>query len=367
VKGKQAIGETRRGSPSRRRAVLAVAVVAAVAGVVLGWRWLHARGQRAEGLELARAGRLAHAAPLHERAAARDDTDVEVVSALALAKLASPDPATAEGPLSRWCELAPDDARPYRLRMDLRQRIARGKWSTADRLRVNETAADDGRRALELDPGDDKTRRALAGLLVEVGRFAEAEPLARAALARTPADTSLLLVLAKVCRPQGKRSDAEAALDAALAARPEFAEALLLRGVLHREADRPDKAIPLLRRALVLNNDLWRDALPQLGLALAADGQADEARRVMAEHDVLTLKETAEMDHYPKTPSTRVQMAEALLRAGLPEQARERLEAVLQEAPDFAPAHRVLALYYEETGHPDRAAEHRRKSEGVRE
>jgi tetratricopeptide (TPR) repeat protein len=246
--------------------------------------------------------------------------------------------------------------------MDLRQRTARGKWSPADRLKVNEDAAADGRRALELSPDDDRTRRALAGLLAEVGRFAEAEALARAALARTPADASLLLVLAKACHPQGKSSDAAAALDAALAARPDFAEALLLRGILHREADQPDRAIPLLRRALVLNNGLWRDGLYQLGLALAATGDADEARRVMAEHDVLTLKETAGMEHFPKTPSTRVQMAEALLSAGLPEQAREQLEGVLKESPDFAPAHRVLARYYEKTGHPERAAEHRRKS-----
>jgi tetratricopeptide (TPR) repeat protein len=357
-------GTPQRGNPWVRRAVLAVAVVAAVAGVVLGWRWLHARGQRDEGLRLARAGRLADAEPLLERAAARDGSDVEVVAALAQAKLAGSDPATAEGPLTRWIELAPDDARPYRLRMDLRQRIARGKWSPADRLKVNEDAAADGRRAMELDP-DDKTRRALAGLLVEVGAFAEAEPHARAALARTPADSSLLLVLAKACRPQGKRADAEAALDTALRARPDFAEALLLRGVLYREAEQPAKAIPLLRQALVLNNGLWRDALHQLGQALAADGQADEARRVMAELDVMTLRETEGMDHYPKTPSTRVQMAEALLRAGLPEQARERLEDVLRESPDFAPAHRVLALYYETTGHPDRAAEHRRKSNEV--
>lgn len=361
--GEQHIGATGRG-PSARRVVLAVVGLVVVVGVAFGWRWLHARGQRGEGLRLAKAGRLADAAPLLERAAARNGTDVEVVSALAQARLAGPDPAAAEGPLTRWCELAPDDARPYRLRMGLRQRIARGKWSPADRLKRSEEAAADGRRVLELDPDDDPTRRALAGLLVEVGRFAEAEPLARAALARAPADPSLLVLLAKACHPLGKRAEAEAALDAALHARPESADALLLRAVLHREADQPEKAVPLLRRAVSLDRALRKDGLYQLGLALVATGRAEEARRVMAELDLLTLQDAVANDHFPNTLAMRVQVAEAMLRAGRPEPAREQLEAVLKESPDFAPAHRVLALYYEQTGRPDRAAEHRRRSEG---
>ncbi len=151
--------------------LLAVAVLAAVAAAVLGWRWQRAAARRDEGLALAKAGRFAQAEPLLREALERDRDDLAVAVALATGKVGGDDPATAEEYLTRWCELRPQDAKPFRMRMELRTRMARGQWGTADRLRLAEQAADDGRRVLELDPGDDEARRELAWLLVQVGRF----------------------------------------------------------------------------------------------------------------------------------------------------------------------------------------------------
>ncbi len=343
--------------------LLAVAVLAAVAAAVLGWRWQRAAARRDEGLALAKAGRFAQAEPLLREALERDRDDLAVAVALATGKVGGDDPATAEEYLTRWCELRPQDAKPFRMRMELRTRMARGQWGTADRLRLAEQAADDGRRVLELDPGDDEARRELAWLLVQVGRFDEAEQACRASLARSPGDPRLLYLLARSLHPQGKRDEAAAALDPVVRDHPQYTDALLLRGVLYREADQPDKAIPLLRQAAAQSQINRKDCLYQLGLALAAAGQDGEAKRVMAEVELLNLQD-AVAKGLPDNPALKVQVAEALLTAGHAEEAKARLEAVLAESPDFAPAHRVLALYYEQAGQPEKAAEHRRKSGG---
>jgi tetratricopeptide (TPR) repeat protein len=345
--------------------LLAVAVLAAAAAAVLGWRWQQASARRDEGLRLARAGHFADAAPLLRQAFDRDRDDAEVVTALAEGAWRAGDP-DAEEYLTRWCELRPREVKPYRMRMDLRHRTALGKWAAADKLRVMEGAVDDGRRVLELDPGNDEVRRELAGLLVQVGRFDEAEAACRASLARAPGDPRLLYLLARTLHPQGKRAEAEAVLDPVVRAYPNYGDALLLRAILYREADQPDKAVPLLLQARALSSPPPKDCLYHLGLALAATGQEEEAKRVMAELDRRTL-EDAVRDNIPETPAMRVHIAEAMLGAGQAEEARAKLEAVLAETPDYAPAHRVLALYYEQKGRPEKAAEHRRKSEGVRE
>jgi Tfp pilus assembly protein PilF len=349
-----------RGSPATRRVILVAVVLAAAAVAMFGARWLHASGERDEALRLAQAGRFADAEPLLQKALARDRDDVAVISALAQVKLGSPDPATAEEYLTRWCELRPHEAEPFRLRMDLRHRVARGKWSTADRMQILEQAIADGHRALELAPDNDLARREVGSMLLQVGRFAEAEQHIRGCLTRAPADPTLRYQLAKACHAQGQRAEAEAALDPVIGDRSASAEALLLRAILYREADQPDRAIPLLRQALNQEKCPRKDCLYHLGLALGATGQKEEARRVLAELDLLNLQDAIANNQFPDNAAMRVQVAEAMLGAGKAEEARAKLEAVLAEAPDFKPAHRVLALYYEQKGQPERAAEHRR-------
>jgi tetratricopeptide (TPR) repeat protein len=336
-------------------------VLAAIAGVWLVMHSLRACSERREALRLAHEGRFADAEPLLQRALARRGGDVEVLSALALGKLGSDDP-SAEEYLTRWCELCPGEAQPYRLRLDLRHRLARGERNIAERLRRLGQALADGQRVLELDPDHDEVRREVAWLLLGVGRFDEAERACRYCLARGPADPWLLYLLAKACHARGKRAEAEALLDPVVRDQPRFAEALLLRAILHREADQPDRAVPLLRQALALDRCPRKDCLYQLGLALAGAGQDDEARRVMAEVQLQGLQDAVAFDNFPNTPAMRVQIGEAMLDAGKPEEALALLEALLAEAPDFAPAHRVLARYYEQKGQADRAAEHRRRA-----
>lgn len=323
-----------------RRLVLVAVVLTAAALGLTGWHRLQIHGERQEGLRLVRSGSSAAAEPLLQRALARDPRDVEVLSALAVGKLGADEPA-AEEHLSRWCELRPDETRPFRLRMELRHRQGRQARGAAERLRLLEQALADGRRVLERSPNDE-VRREVVWLLLGVGRFDEAERECRRCLVEAPADLWLHFLLARACHGQGRRAEAEALLDPVVREQPRFPEALLLRATLHCAADQPDRAVPLLRQALGLPGCPRHDCLYQLGLALAAAGQAEEARRVMAEVQLLTLQTAVVRDHFPDNAAMRVQIAEAMLDAGRAEEARAVLEKVLTDVPDFAPARRLL-------------------------
>ena len=48
-------------------------------------------------------------------------------------------------------------------------------------------------------------------------------------------------------------------------------------------------------------------------------------------------------DRFPNNPAMRVQIAEAMLGVGRLAEASAEIDAILAEAPDFAPAHRVKA------------------------
>ncbi len=347
---------------SKRQRWIGFLICGLVLVCVLMWglRWQRFQADREEGLRLAKAGNQSDAEPLLLKTWDRNPDDVDVVAALAQGKLRSSDPESAEPFLTRWCELQPGNVRPIQLRMDLRHRIARGKWSAADRLRIMDEAIADGQRVLDLAPTNDVVRREFLWLLIQVGRFGEAEVECRTCIQIAPQDGWLHFLLAKACQGQSKRAEAEAALDPVVRAQPKFADALLLRAKLHREAEQPDKAIPLLRQALALDTCPRRECLYQLGLALGAAGQAEEAGRVMAEVNLLSLKGAMTNDSFPETDSMRVQVAEAMLGMGKLNEAKDQLDRVLGETPDFAPAHRVLALYFDLTNQPDKATEHRR-------
>ncbi len=348
-------------APGTRR--LGVSIVAVILlGAVAYWQWGGAADRREDALRLAKEGRLAEAEPLLQATVERDGNDAEVVAALALAKLGGTDAGAAERYLSKWCELRPTEARPFQLRMDLRHRVARGLALQADRQRVMETALSDGRRALELDPTNDPVRREVAWLALQVGRFLDAEIECRKCLATSPRDGWLNYLLAKICHVQGKRTDAETAIDPVVRARPDFAEALVLRAVLYHESEQPDRAIALLRQALALKECPRRECLYRLGLALAATGQSDEAKKALAEVDLLNLTGAVANDYFPNNPAMRVQIAEAMLGVGRLSDANAELDTLLAADPNFAPAHRVKAVYYDRVGQPAQAAEHRRRA-----
>jgi len=220
----------------------------------------------------------------------------------------------------------------------------------------------DGRRVLELDANNDPVRREVIWLALQTGQHANAESECRRCLAHAASDPWLNYLLAKILYAQGRRTESAAVLDPVVLSQPSFADALVLRATLYHESDQPTLAVPLLRQALEEKGCPRRDCLYRLGLALAAVGQAEEARKVLAEVDLLNLTSSVTNDQFPNNPAMRVQIAEAMMGMGRMSEANAELEAVLATAPDFAPAHRVKAAYHDRNGEPDRAAEHRRRA-----
>jgi predicted Zn-dependent protease len=343
--------------------LLVVLAVAAGGAMLFGWPRFQARRERAEGLRVARDGRFADAEPLLRGALDRDPADVEVVKALALGHLGVGQLADAETDLSRWCTLRPDDPQPFKLRMDERHRRARAAPAADDKQRLLREALADGQRVLRLDAGEDVAPE-VVWLLVQVGRFDEADRLCRRCRERQPDDAWLSFLLAKIGHARGAAAGDEPRilLDGLVRQFPQFAPGLLLRAVLYNEAGEPEKAIPLLRQVAAQDRDDRQEARYQLGLALARTGQTEEAERLLAEvqRDNLDRLQHALFD--PDVPELKLQLAEACLAADQEAEALRLLNPLLEQQRSSRAAHTLLAAYYERKGQTERAAEHRRQS-----
>ena len=151
--------------------------------------------------------------------------------------------------------------------------------------------------------------------------------------------------------------------------RGDSAEAYLLRGTLELSAHDRDGARADLEKAVALNPRL-PGAHARLGELLLAAGETERARAVFAEELALDPGEftsnlnmgvAAKQDqeytaarHYfesalkarPHDPGVRYQMANVDLATGNLEQARQGLEALIAESPEFAEAHATLATVY---------------------
>jgi predicted Zn-dependent protease len=217
---------------------------------------------------------------------------------------------------------------------------------------------------VRLDPDNPLYRKRHAQIAFSAGRFADAEREARDLLRQSPAEPAVQLLLVEACRAQKKFAEAAGLLDDFLKAHPDRASALFTRGVLYCDMDEPEKAIPVLRRAMERDPGWRRSAGYQLSLALARAGHADEAARVTAEvrklQDAQVLAE--ELTAQPKNAELHVRAARAFAANGEDARALQTLQRALAIDPDYAPAHAALADYYDRHGDPGRAAEHRRRA-----
>jgi predicted Zn-dependent protease len=347
----------------RRWLLVAALVFAALAvGVAFAWPRLLSQRDRREARRLAQQGRLADAEPLLRRVLERNPDDLEAIRTLARGYHGADQLAEAEPYLTRWCDLRPNEAEPYRLRLDVRHKRAAQTETRAEKQRLLEEALADGQRALQLEPDNDPVAQEVIWLLLSVGRFEEAERECRRGLDRQPNQPWLCFLLARAYHGQGANAEAQKFLDPLVRDQPRFADGLLLRAILYREAGQPAEAIPLLRQVLALGRAHQPEALYHLSLALASTGQADEAKQVMAERQSLVLEKQLTTADYRDNPAFRVWVAQTRLDAGKSEDALRLLDKLLQEDPAYAPAHHLLAAYYEKQGQADRAAEHRRRA-----
>jgi len=155
--------------------------------------------------------------------------------------------------------------------------------------------------------------------------------------------------------------------------RGESAEARLLRATLKMSAHDYDGAIADVEKAIALNSKL-PGAHARLGELFFARGEIDRARAAFGEEltidpddftSNLNLGVLAKQDQdypaarrylatalktRPNDAGVRYQMAALDLASGNPDQARQALEALIAESPDFGEAHATLATVYYRLG-----------------
>lgn len=348
----------------RSRRWLAVALIAGAAlaaSTFLGWPWLQGRLERRQGLRLAQQGRFADAEPLLQRALERRPDDLTVVKALVLGQLDADKLTKAEMSLGRWCALRPRDAEPFRRRLHL--------WLQLKRVPL---ALADGQHVLELEPDQDALRKQVTQWLAQTGRLVEAERECQRCLERRPNELELLSLLADIYQGQGRHAEAVAILDPLLRKHPGHTAARLAQALVYCEANQSDQAIPLLRQVLKEDSSLQQTARYHLSLALDRTGQTAEAEQMMAEfqgrqalaelHWRQSLEASSRSDQ-PAQLGLQVRFAEALLAVGKPDEARRLLEKILEQDPNLAAAHQMLAVLYDKQGQAARATEHRRRAE----
>jgi tetratricopeptide (TPR) repeat protein len=151
--------------------------------------------------------------------------------------------------------------------------------------------------------------------------------------------------------------------------RGDSAEAYLLRGTLELSAHERDGARKDLEKAVSLNPRL-AGAHARLGELLLAQGESEAARSaftqelaldpdeftsnlnmgVLAKEDQAYAEGRRYLDRAlkkrPKDPGVRYQIATVDLATGRFEPARESLELLVKESPEFAEAHATLATVY---------------------
>lgn len=347
-----------------------IALVAALSTAAwFEWRRLEVRRAGQEAIRLAQQGRFSEAEPKLRVALEHDPDNVELLGVLARGLLGTENLAEADLVLTRWCQASPEQAEPYRLRMDLRHQNAQRAKLWAEQQRLKELALADGQHVIELDPEDDSTARKVVWLCLAGGRFDDADRVCRRYLQRQPDDPELLYLQARVCHVRGASAEAKDLLGKLLSRNSRFTPGLLLLAILHYEADEAEQAIPLLRRVIAEGGGSHKEARYHLGLALARAGHAEEAQRVLAEVERENLEKDTANPGKTESLAVRVRRAELLLRSGRVDEALASLQAVLGEDPEYAAAHRLLASYYGQKGESAKADEHRRRAgrDGVKE
>jgi len=271
-------------------------------------------------------GRMNSAEGLLRKALDQEPENVELLRALAIGLIANQRLNEAEPILTQWCAAQPDDAEPFRHRMDLRHSLALQLKPGDAQLQHQQLALEDGRRVIQLEPNDTATGKNVLLLCLGMGRFNEAHELCRKFLGSAPADPELQFIQARISHALGSSEEAQNTLDGLLSQQPQFAPALMLRAILYYEADEADKAIPLLR-SVIAAGGTQHEATYHLGLALARAGHTEEASRKLAEIQLENFdRDNVGLD----SMALRVRRAELLINCGRDPEAKQLLEKALK-------------------------------------
>jgi predicted Zn-dependent protease len=180
-------------------------------------------------------------------------------------------------------------------------------------------------------PGDPVLRRMLGQKLLAAGRPRDAVEEFRRAAVLQANSAAALVDLGKALAAAGEERDAFATLQLSLAKEP-TAAALSAQGQLLLEDGRPEKAIPLLERAVELARPSDPAPCRLLARARAAAGQWAAADRAWARVG----------SRSPGEVEALLGRAQALVQLGRPEEAEPHVRAAIAREPENADAHSLL-------------------------
>lgn len=256
--------------------------------------------------------------------------------------------------LDRWIEKEPRIARAWHWR-----------GHTHQRLFQTEKARADYQMALDLDPERWECRLQLARLLLDSKNPEEAlshlEELERS----HSNERDVMVALANSHHLHGEEEQAIQLLDRTLASHPDFFDALVLRGQLACQQQRPAEGEVWLRRALAQQPKDPR-ALYIFYQCLEKQGKESEAvkvlaRKKVAEADTMRLSDllTGAVERSPRDPDVLSEVGILWLRLGEDKAGLEWLYRALRENPNHKPSHEALLRYHQSKGDLRRAEQHR--------
>lgn len=224
-----------------------------------------------------------------------------------------------------------------------------------------------------------QSRAAEAARAMSAGRFDAAARIYRDLLQTTPDEPGLLMNLGIALAMDGREADAIEPLQRAVKGDPTLMPAHLFLGSSYLALGQPARAIPPLERATAARPDDVEHRR-MLAQAYVAAGRAAEAvthlRRVTeiapaapggwyalghaynaAAQEAMSTFQTEPDD----SPWRQLLVADALLADGRMTDAFFNYRAALEALPWMAAIHDSIARIYEQTGHPDWAAQERRR------
>jgi tetratricopeptide (TPR) repeat protein len=224
-------------------------------------------------------------------------------------------------------------------------------------------------RALSLAPQfREQTTLLLAVCYNDMGRYKEAAALLTPIEKDKAGEPGFDYVYGTALIGDGQEAEGTAIINRILS-RGDSAEAYLLRGTLELSAHNRDSARADLEKAVTLNPRL-AGAHARLGELLLAEGESERAHDafvqelalnpdeftsnlnlgMLAKEDQDYTQARRHLEHalktHPNDPGVRYQIAAVDLAIGNLEQARQTLELLAKETPDFAEAHATLATVY---------------------
>jgi tetratricopeptide (TPR) repeat protein len=258
--------------------------------------------------------------------------------------------------LDRWLKREPESARAWHWR---------GYVHEQSRSPVR--AMLDYQRALELEPGRWGARLRMTGLLLEWNNLNQARANIQELERSHPDDPGVQAALARFQELNGESEEALRLLDGLLQTHPDYFEALLLRGQLACQQQKPAEGEAYLRRALRLH-PANVGVLYALFQCLEQQGKESESAKVYtrykeAEADARRLAQLVDPNkgQLPEDADVLSEVGALCLRLDEERAGLSWLYRALRANPNHKRTHEILLRYYESKGDTAKAEEHRRR------